>query len=267
MDDSQLQTRSELEARAQGYEWSADSRSSASAKLKATLASVDLYMRALRIAETSQDRQRLNLKCKNLITQAEGLRLQKDAAKKRALSDPPVSTRKLTTRENIILLEGSKLNGHLFRQWEKDPKEDEFTLKEAHGLHTDLPYLQLSDTQLKSFGGWKRPNEALGLISITSSSSGQTSTNTPTMSPLEKVDLVQDLTSDCSVVASLCAGTSRMERGHPDVGFPGSHGQAYQHFRSLVPPCSPMITPQRGSPYLRTENMFTDSISTAAGEE
>jgi calpain-7 len=219
MDDNQPQTRSELEARAQSYEWSADSRSSASAKLKATLASVDLYMRALRIAETSPDRQRLNLKCKNLITQAEDLKIQKDAAKKRALSDPPVSKRKLTTRENIILLEGSKLNGHLFRQWEKPPVDDEFALKGSHSLHTDLPYLQLSDTQRKSFGGWRRPTEALGLITITSAC--HNSAKKPTMAPLEKVDLVQDLTSDCSVVASLCAGTSRLERGHPDVSLPG----------------------------------------------
>ena len=35
----------------------------------------------------------------------------------------------------------------------------------------------------------------------------------------EKVDLVQDITTDCSVVASLCAVTARAERGHAKVGF------------------------------------------------
>ena len=33
----------------------------------------------------------------------------------------------------------------------------------------------------------------------------------------DQIDLVQDLTNDCSVVASLCAGTARAERGHPSV--------------------------------------------------
>lgn len=32
-----------------------------------------------------------------------------------------------------------------------------------------------------------------------------------------KLDLVQDITSDCSVVASLCAGTARVERGYAKV--------------------------------------------------
>lgn len=32
-----------------------------------------------------------------------------------------------------------------------------------------------------------------------------------------KVDLVQDITSDCSVVASLCVVTARNERGHSNV--------------------------------------------------
>lgn len=32
-----------------------------------------------------------------------------------------------------------------------------------------------------------------------------------------RVDLVQDVTSDCSVVASLCALTARVERGHSNV--------------------------------------------------
>ena len=31
------------------------------------------------------------------------------------------------------------------------------------------------------------------------------------------LDLVQDVTTDCSVVASLCAATARAERGYPRV--------------------------------------------------
>lgn len=40
----------------------------------------------------------------------------------------------------------------------------------------------------------------------------------PTMSTGETVDLVQDAATDCSVVASLCAGIARTERGHTRVG-------------------------------------------------
>jgi len=35
----------------------------------------------------------------------------------------------------------------------------------------------------------------------------------PTMFVSKKTDLVQDVLTDCSVVASLCATTSRLERG------------------------------------------------------
>lgn len=35
----------------------------------------------------------------------------------------------------------------------------------------------------------------------------------PVISVAEKTDLVQDVLTDCSVVASLCATTSRLERG------------------------------------------------------
>jgi hypothetical protein len=37
------------------------------------------------------------------------------------------------------------------------------------------------------------------------------------MGPLDFVDLVQDITTDCSVVASLCAGTARASKGHGKV--------------------------------------------------
>lgn len=37
------------------------------------------------------------------------------------------------------------------------------------------------------------------------------------MSSSRSIDLVQDAASDCSVVASLCAGVARAERGHDQV--------------------------------------------------
>lgn len=42
---------------------------------------------------------------------------------------------------------------------------------------------------------------------------------TPVMFVSAKTDLVQDVLTDCSVVASLCATTSRLERGLDKVHF------------------------------------------------
>lgn len=66
-------------------------------------------------------------------------------------------------------------------------------------------HLGLSPTQLAVFDGWKRPEEILG-------------SSIPTMNANQNLDLVQDVASDCSVVASLCASSARAEKGHPAVG-------------------------------------------------
>lgn len=80
----------------------------------------------------------------------------------------------------------------------------------------------LSDAQLEVFDGWRRPNEALTDSTVTDGATK--SSCIPTMVANDIVDLVQDVTTDCSVVASLCAGTARAERGHPKVGLcPSRH--------------------------------------------
>lgn len=38
------------------------------------------------------------------------------------------------------------------------------------------------------------------------------------MKASRSMDLVQDAATDCSVVASMCAGIARTERGHDQVG-------------------------------------------------
>ena len=85
--------------------------------------------------------------------------------------------------------------------------ESDFLSDEAH--------LPLSKSQLKVFDGWRRPEEVLASSKVTE---GHThSVPGPTVTAHDTVDLVQDITSDCSLVASLCAGTARAERGHPRV--------------------------------------------------
>lgn len=66
---------------------------------------------------------------------------------------------------------------------------------------------RLSCEQLEVFDGWHRPEDALGLENGV----------VPSMDAQQIIDLVQDATSDCSVVASLCGGTARGERGHVKV--------------------------------------------------
>ena len=116
------------------------------------------------------------------------------------------SKRSLTTREQIILLESSKLNGNKFPPWEP-PKLSEF---DDTNQFTETGELSLSRMQLEIFDGWKRPAEI-------AESSLPTSDSEPTMQAMRPIDLVQDITNDCSVVASLCAASARLVQGLSDV--------------------------------------------------
>ena len=75
---------------------------------------------------------------------------------------------------------------------------------------SDNVNLSLSDVQLEFFDDWRRPGEAF-------KPRNSHKRSTPTMLFNNKIDLVQDVTTDCSVVASLCAATVRSELGHSDV--------------------------------------------------
>lgn len=213
-----------VESQALKAEQAINTKSGTNASLKATIEAAELYMQALRLAESPLDRKRIDAKCKELIKRAEDLKLEQDVApngkSEVPLLKPPTSSRKLTTRENIILLEGSKLNGFVFKPWDKEPTDEEFALRDGEEPFVDTPELPLSEVQLESFDGWKRPAEALSPLSYPGSA--ESNRITMTVKDIDKVDLVQDLTSDCSVVASLCAGTSRAGRGFQKVRSYGS---------------------------------------------
>jgi len=81
--------------------------------------------------------------------------------------------------------------------------------------HRDTAELRLSSSQMEVFDGWKRPADVFSTPTL-GVKDGDTERG-PTMVSHAKVDLVQDITTDCSVVASLCAGTARAERGHAKV--------------------------------------------------
>lgn len=61
--------------------------------------------------------------------------------------------------------------------------------------------LELSNAQKEIFAGWRRLLDTHGSVD----------------GPANEPDLVQDITTDCSVVASLCAGVARSSKGHAKV--------------------------------------------------
>lgn len=95
----------------------------------------------------------------------------------------------------------------------------------------DMPDLHLSRSQREIFAGWRRPQELLSL-----NSGDADNVPRPVMFVSKKTDIVQDLLTDCSVVASLCATTSRLERGLDKVQFPFCPSSHCYH--SLTNECS-----------------------------
>ena len=84
----------------------------------------------------------------------------------------------------------------------------------SNGLDSDTHDLSLSPYQQQFFQGWVRAMDAVPPPSLYPN--GRDGIG-PLMSTSRSIDLVQDAASDCSVVASLCAGVARAERGHDQV--------------------------------------------------
>lgn len=84
-------------------------------------------------------------------------------------------------------------------------------------MNRDFVDLKLSDAQKEIFAGWVRPPEIFGLLGNGQDLSA--GSNDPSMIATDEIDLVQDVTTDCSVIASLCAGISRALKGHEKVSI------------------------------------------------
>ncbi|KAI9849711.1 MAG: cysteine protease [Sclerophora amabilis] len=223
----------DVTARAQNAESLISSASTKKGVLDNAIHAAELYMEALHLTDDTHEKRQLKAKCQMLLKHAEQTKKAQEAEQGRsavgnALTGritppedakpihPLLSNRKLSTREKIILLEGSKLNGFTFPPWESPPNPREFQLGHDQELYIELPDLRLSDLQLKVFNGWKRPDDVLPppLSSLPKQAGGEDGV---TMISRDVVDLVQDVTTDCSVVASLCAGTARAERGRSKI--------------------------------------------------
>lgn len=113
--------------------------------LKAAIDAAEHYMNALKIADTAEDKKKLDGKCKLLLAKAEEIKHSKSqypihhntsSSGSRSKLSEPLSTRELSTREQIILLEGAKLNGFVFPPWGAAPIPQEFEL-----IDGDRPFL------------------------------------------------------------------------------------------------------------------------------
>lgn len=105
--------------------------------LDRAIQAADLYMKALKLSSNDGERTRLKIRCKEVLARAEVIKLLKswEPVKQENIPSPqppakslkaPVSERTLTTREEIILLEGSKLHGFVFPPWKAEPEASVF---------------------------------------------------------------------------------------------------------------------------------------------
>lgn len=103
-------------------------------------------MDALRISTSPKEKRKYDTKCKELLSIAERIKKLKDSQRRFGLETTnsgsnrsgrsssastsprgePISTRSLSNREQIILLENSKLNGSVFPPWSALPEPEEF---------------------------------------------------------------------------------------------------------------------------------------------
>lgn len=162
-------------------------------------------MQAARKASTPAERSRLNRKCSDLIVLAERLKANAKAAAAGSRPLVPESTRPLTTAEKTIVLRASRLHGNIFPPWESAPDASVFSGPApspdgSGGLFTDPAPFSLSAEQQTIFAGWQRPSEMLA--------PGDDSEATAVEAT--EIDLAQDLATDCSVVASLCAAVRHL---------------------------------------------------------
>ncbi|KAF2963326.1 hypothetical protein GQX73_g10242 [Xylaria multiplex] len=196
-----------MEAKAQEYERLASSCSGKEA-LDHAIAAAELYMKAARQSTSPIDKKRMNRKCEELILKAESLKKRGCVTDSVSVVERrlrlPRQVRQIPTSEKNILYRNSRLHGNTFPPWESDPDLGFF-----HGdIYSDDSSFTLSPRQKAILAGWKRPADL-----IRESSGPVTDVGNSVIETTDDHDLVQDITTDCSVVASLCASMKHLQPG------------------------------------------------------
>ncbi|KAL7929469.1 hypothetical protein V8C35DRAFT_325054 [Trichoderma chlorosporum] len=150
----------------------------------------ELYMRAAAEKGIGKDEAaRRRRKCQQLIALAEQLKGQLTASP----ASRPV--------DSLNILRGaSRLHGSYYPPWGEDPSDAQFELGANLKPFADDTVFPLSETQVANFSAWRRPHELFGPFSA-----GE---DDILMTQGTRFDLAQDITTDCSVVASLSAAAS-----------------------------------------------------------
>ncbi|RWA08027.1 hypothetical protein EKO27_g7093 [Xylaria grammica] len=210
-----------MEAKAQEHESLASSCSGKEA-LDHAVAAAELYMKAAKQSTSPIDKKRMNRKCEELILKAESLK-KKPSRVTDSVSvvewrlKLPQQVRQVPTSEKNILYRNSRLHGNTFPPWESDPDPTYF----LGDTYSDPASFTLSPKQKSILLGWRRPAE---LIQGTSGPIARPDTSVVEVT--DGHDLVQDITTDCSVVASLCASMKHLRPGPtsilPTLMFPAS---------------------------------------------
>jgi calpain-7 len=206
-------------------------------KLKLYITAAQQSLAASKIVTDRKEQLQLKETALNLISDAESLKKQKKSMAQTEVSSAfnvaplakalpsqssshnvldlqgPKQSRKLPVSEQKILWLSSLVNGHKFPPWTRMPDSTDFALQ-----HNAEPFwegydLNLSPHQREYFSEWARSINALPPPTWFADREGMF----PTMSSAKQVDLVQDTALDCSVVASLCAETSRVEKGYSSI--------------------------------------------------
>ncbi|KAJ4159268.1 uncharacterized protein LMH87_008175 [Akanthomyces muscarius] len=192
--------------------------STGKAALDYAIQAAELYMRAASSTSNRQDAARFRQRCKTLIAHAEKLKTELPKA-------PP------GPNGSDILRQSSLLHGNEFPPWEKDPSDAEFQHQSGQQLFTDETRFSLSPIQTENFASWQRPQDLSHLL--------DDGDLYALMRPSQSCNLVQDVTTDCSVVASLSAAIDMLtgkhsvlasiihpfdhDNGHPKISASGKY--------------------------------------------
>ncbi|KAI1156041.1 PALB protein [Nemania diffusa] len=203
-----------MEAKAQVTQEHERLASSCSGKeaLDHAIAAAELYMKAARQATSQVDKKRMNRKCEELIMRAESLKKSSQVTDsvsnvERRLKLPR-QVRQLPTSEKTILYRNSRLHSNTFPPWESDPDPTYF----QGDIYSDPSSFTLSSKQKAVFAGWKRPAELIKEIP-----GHDVGSEDRVVKAADDHDLVQDITTDCSVVASLCASMKHLRPGPTSI--------------------------------------------------
>ncbi|KAL6695266.1 cysteine proteinase [Trichoderma pleuroticola] len=170
----------------------------------------ELYMRAAAEKGIGKDEaSRRRRKCKQLIALAERLKSQ--------LTAPSASSH----ADGFNILQGaSRLHGSYYPPWGEDPSDAQFQLGDDLKPFVDDTVFPLSETQIANFSAWRRPHELFGPF--------PTGQDGILMTQGTRFDLAQDITTDCSVVASLSAAARIWTGKHAvlsKIMHPFDHGR------------------------------------------